>query len=167
MQGGTRVDAPMDFAFKNAISLADLHNLILHTCAPELGPRIGGFTIDPDDLLALRLAMSETPARSVNPRYSASEHPEHATKFLVPGLLRRFARDDLRIENKCGQAYGFTLENAVVRHISSGRAFALTCVIHTNRSGIVNADDYEYASIALPFFADLGEALAHDALSGP
>ena len=41
------------------------------------------------------------------------------------------------------------------------RQFFLTATIYTNADGILNDDKYEYATVALPFYTALGEALGY------
>ena len=69
-------------------------------------------------------------------------------------------KERLRIYNKTGQAYGFSTENAWVVDTETGRGFFLAATLYTNKDGILNDDEYEYEEIALPFMADLGEAVA-------
>ena len=65
----------------------------------------------------------------------------------------------IRIYNKIGQAYGFTTENAYVVDTATDRSFFLAATIYTNDDGVLNDDQYEYATVAEPFMADLGEAV--------
>ena len=58
-----------------------------------------------------------------------------------------------------GQAYGFTTENAWVVDLETGRSFFLAATLYTNEDGVLNDDQYDYATVAAPFYAALGEAL--------
>jgi hypothetical protein len=66
----------------------------------------------------------------------------------------------VRIWNKVGRAYGFTTENAYVEDLGTGRGFFVSAVLYTNPNGVLNDGVYAYESIADPYMADLGEALA-------
>ena len=70
----------------------------------------------------------------------------------------------LWIYNKIGQAYGFETENAWVVDRESGRGFFVAATLYVNEDGILNDDQYEYATVAAPFSAALGEALARELL---
>jgi len=83
-------------------------------------------------------------------------------KYFLPGLERVFPRERLRVLGKVGQAYGFTVENSYVEDTLTGRAYFLAAVIYTNADGVLNDDAYEYESVALPFLADLAEAVARE-----
>ena len=63
-----------------------------------------------------------------------------------------------------GEAYGFSVENAYVEDRETGRALFLAATIYTNADGVLNDDRYEYAEVAKPFFALLGEALGRELL---
>jgi len=64
----------------------------------------------------------------------------------------------LRIYNKIGRAYGFTIDNSYVFDVETGRSFFLTAVIYTNANGVLNDDRYEY-EFADCTLADLAEVL--------
>ena len=119
-----------------------------------------GFGLDDESREEMMEAMSIYPRKSSNPKYDREEYPDHYVKDLLPGLERVIPKKRLEIYNKTGQAYGFTTENAWVVDTLTGSHFFLAATIYTNENGILNDDDYEYEEIALPFMADLGEAVA-------
>ncbi len=43
---------------------------------------------------------------------------------------------------------------------ATGKSFFFAATIYTNADGILNDDQYEYAKVARPFYAALGEGLA-------
>ena len=104
--------------------------------------------------------MRQYPRQSRNPVYDPGDYPDDYVKFLLPGLERVLPKERLTIYNKVGQAYGFSVENAYVEDTASGRGFFLAAVVYTNADGVLNDDKYEYAEVALPFLANLGEAVA-------
>ncbi len=160
LAGGSKVEHPMDFTDKNRFALADLQRGLCKVVRPEVDCGGPGFRLDESDRRLLLEAMSQLPRESANPVYDPAEHPDDYVKFLLPGLARVLPADRLGIANKVGQAYGFTTENAWVVDRQTGRGFFLAATLYTNADGVLNDDDYEYDTVALPFLADLGEAAA-------
>lgn len=172
-----RVDTPMEFAGRNGISLVDLQNALVMTVRPDIELGLPGFSLSETDRLRLVDAMGQWPRESANPVYTGPEYDDHAYKLFLPGLERALddvgrvggegqrrvstqTRGDVRIYNKLGQAYGFTVENAyVVPRDSRLEAFFLTAVIYTNKDGILNDNVYEYAGVAEPFMEHLAEVV--------
>ena len=155
--GGETVDAPMDFARKNAVSLEDLQDLHVMLVRPDVDLGKPGLPLSDEHRAVLLEAMTQLPRESENPRY---DHADDWVKFLLPGLRRVVGAEHLRVANKVGRAYGFSVENAYVEDMSTGRAFFLTAVLYTNPNRTVNDGVYAYADVADPYFVALGEAVA-------
>ena len=105
--------------------------------------------------------MSQLPRESSNPRLRSRRAPRRRGE--VPptrSASRRACRRRPTVYDKSGQAYGFTTENACVVDPTGGRSFFLAATLYTNADGVLNDDAYDYATVALPFFAELGEATA-------
>lgn len=167
LKGGERVEEPMDFAGKNRMALADLQRGLCKVvqwnadCGGAGGEgRVSGFALTDVARDLILEAMSAYPRESSNPVYDPKEYPDDWGKYFLPGLQRVVPRDRFRIYNKIGQAYGFTTDNAWIVDRETGRGFFLAATIYTNEDGVLNDDQYEYKTVALPFFADLGEAAA-------
>ena len=156
---GERVDEPMNFSLKNRISLSDLQKGLCMVVRPEIDCGGAGFKLKDPDREVLLEAMSQFPGDSKNPVYDRTEYSDDLMKFFLSGVERVVPKESLRIYNKVGQAYGFTTENSWVVHKETGRSFFLTATLYTNENQLLNDDDYEYATVALPFLADLGEAV--------
>jgi len=157
---GDRIDRPMDFAPKNRVSLVDLQRGLCKVARPDVDCGPGEpFAIDDHDRRLLLEAMRLLPRESASPTYAAAEFPDDYVKFLLPGLRRGFGGREFELYDKSGQAYGFTIENAYVVEKRSGRAFFLAVTIYANADGVLNDDVYDYGPLALPFYADLGEAV--------
>lgn len=156
---GRRVEGPMDFSGKNRISLKELQDLLTKVTRPDID--VGGKTIEMEENLRLLLleAMSQYPKNSRNPKYDGKEYPDDYCKFFLPGLCRVRPKESLRIYNKIGQAYGFTIENSYVLDIETGRDFFLSMVMYNNKNGVLNDDKYEYET-AYRVSADLAEVMA-------
>ena len=148
----------MDFGPKNHVSLVDLQRGLCAVVRPDVdcGAR---FELSDEDRAFLRGVLGELPRESANPVYDPREYPDDYVKFLLPGVAR--VAGGARIYNKIGMAYGFTTENAYIaeRIGSSDRGFFLAATLYTNRDGVLNDDNYEYEEVALPFMADLAEAV--------
>jgi len=170
MEGERRVDRPMDFTDRNRISLMDLQNLLIKLCRPEIVLGTRELELRAVHRRALVEAMTVYPRESANPLYAASEHPDHACKFLLPGVRRvlptRERGERVEVTAKIGRAYGFTVENSCLVEPRDGRTLFVAAVLYTNADGVLNDDRYEYAEIADPFFADLGEMVARRWLRG-
>lgn len=154
------IEAPMDFTPKNHFPLTDLQRGLCMVVRPEVDCGGTGFRLDDADREVMLEAMVQYPRQSTNPVYDPQEYPDDHVKFLLPGLARVIPRERLRIYNKVGQAYGFTTENTWVVNADTGEGFFLAATLYTNANGILNDDQYEYDAVALPFMADLGEAVA-------
>ncbi len=161
LAGAEKLDGPMDFSAKNRIALADLQRGLCKLARPDVDCGPGGsfeLTLPHRDLLLE--TMSRYPRASTDPVLDPVEYPDPWGKFLLPGLERVVSRARFRIYNKVGSAYGFSTENSWVLDPGTGRSFFLAATIYTNRDGVLNDDEYEYATEALPFFERLGAAAA-------
>ncbi|MEQ1632159.1 MAG: serine hydrolase [Planctomycetota bacterium] len=160
VRGEQVVPQPMSFATKNAIALGDLQDLLAMLVRPdvELGKR--GL---PQLSVTARAFLVETlgsyPRESKAPVWSEQDYPDSYCKFVLPGVRRVVPAAHACVYDKSGRAYGFTIENAYVEDTRTGRGFFVAAVLYTNEDGIVGDDRYDYATLADPFFADLGEVL--------
>lgn len=169
MKGEQRVSEPMDFSTRNGISLQHLQDLLIQVVAPEIDLGAPRLRLEESHRRFLVEALTQPASESLNPVYGASEYPTDAYKTLLPGVRRVLPeqRPGHRVEcaSKIGQAYGFTIENACLRNPVNGRTVFVSAVIYTNADGVLNDDQYEYAQVALPFMADLGEWVARNWLA--
>ena len=111
-------------------------------------------------------AMACLPRDSGNPVYDSEKYPDDYVKFLLPGLARVVPAESLRIWNKVGLAYGFTIENAYVEDARTGRGFFVAVALYTNPNETLNDGVYGYDDTAFPFHAAVGEVLAQRLLAG-
>ena len=169
MVGDEPVEGAMSFRLKNRSSLSDLQNVLLALAKPDvIAPEEGARFDLPEAWRAEVLrAMTELPRESQNPKYDEAEFPDHYVKFLLPGVRHVFPGDRIRITNKIGRAYGFSIENAVVEDTETGAWFAVAVSLYTNPNGVLNDDTYGYEEIADPFFEDLGEVLVRRFFGSP
>ena len=167
MRGKERVEQPMSFADKNAITLEDLQDLLAMVVRPDIDLGKRGF---PELSVTSRAFLVEQlgayPRECPSPKYDEKKHPDEYCKFLLPGLRRVVPAESLRVYAKIGQAYGFAIENSYVENVATGRGFFVAAVIYVNADGCIGDDRYEYESVADPFFASLGEVLARAVFDG-
>jgi hypothetical protein len=160
-------EGPVSFRDKNRMSLVDLQDMLVKVVRPDVDLGTPGFELTEAQRTLLLEAMTQLPRESVNPRYDPERYPDDFVKFLLPGLRRVIPAERLRVTNKVGLAYGFTVENAYVEDVETGRSFFLAGTLYTNANGVLNDGVYEYDTLALPFWADLGEVLARELLLAP
>jgi hypothetical protein len=158
--GERRLEGPFDFAHKNRFPLAELQRALCMVVRPDVDCGGRGFRLSEPDRAMLLEAMGQLLAESTNPVYDPVEHRDEDVEFLLPGLRRVVAPERLRVFGKSGQAYGFTLDNVMAVDTLTDRSFFLAAALYTNGDGVLNDDQYDYATVGLPFLADLGEAAA-------
>ena len=164
MSGDQVVNTPMDFSGRNGISLVDLQDLLVKVARPDIDLGTPSLRLSETHRARMLQAMTEYPRESTNPVYAPKNYSDESSKFLLPGIRRVFpsATPGERVEStgKPGRAYGFSIENSYIRNPANGRAVFVTAVLYTNADGVLNDDKYDYATIADPFFSDLGELIA-------
>jgi hypothetical protein len=155
-------DGPLDFGNKNHSAITDLHRLTIALNRPDF-PGIPQLPLSAEHRAFLLQAMSEDPLASTNPVYrDKKEHLRY--KLLIKGVMRVIPLERIRYVAKSGRAYGFHSDSAYIEDTATGRAIAVTAVVHANDDGIVGDDVYIYDELSRPFFKDLGEVLAREFL---
>jgi len=141
------------------MNLLDLQNLLVKLVRYDIELEGKPIEIEEGFREMLKEAMSQYPKDSCNPKFLESEYSDDYCKFFLPGLSRVRPKGALRVYNKVGRAYGFSVDNAYIFDIETGRCFFLSAVIYTNSNGILNDDIYEY-EVADRVMADLAEVVA-------
>lgn len=156
--GGELIREPFDFSHKNYLSVTNLHDVLLRVVLPEAVAPEQRFQLTSTDYRSLRRAMSQRPRESNNYR---STRPDNYVKFWIYGDQPPKTRipDAVRIYNKIGMAYGYLTDAAYLTDAESGAEFLLVGTIHVNKNRIFNDGVYEYETIGLPFFGELGRAV--------
>ena len=77
---------------------------------------------------------------------------------IVDGALCQLVRVQIRQSVRSIDSRRSSVAWVVDRE--AGRSFFLAAALYTNADGILNDDQYEYETVALPFLAALGEAVA-------
>lgn len=161
LDGGKQVDGPMSFARKNAIALQDLQDVLVEVVRPEIDTGKRGFPeLTTGQRAFLVQALGELPRESRNPRYDPSTTPDHHCKFVLRGVRRVLPAEHVRVFDKIGRAYGFSIENAWIEDTRTGAGCFLAIVLYTNPDGVLNDDRYGYDELADPFLDAVGEVVA-------
>lgn len=167
LRGNKVVAEPMSFAEKNAVSIRDLQDLLVMVLRPEIQLGKKGFPqLSVSARAFLVRELGRLSRESTAPVFDPAKYPDDWAKFVLPGVRRVVPQEHARVYDKSGRAYGFTLDNAYVEDTRTGRGFFLTAVLYTNDDGVVGDDRYEYETVADPFFAGLGEAVAKAVFGG-
>ncbi len=162
VDGTRKVDGPMSFARKNSIQLVELQEALAKLVKPDLVLDGEPYAITPAQRDFLLATAAEFPGDSRDPRYPRAEYPDAWGKYLLPGLEKVAPRTAWRIANKIGRAYGFSVENAWVVHVPSGRGMFVAATLYTNADGVLNDGRYEYDEVADPFLTALGEVVGRE-----
>ncbi len=148
-----RVEEPLDFSDKNAVSLLDLLRIVAYVADPALSPT--SLELDDAHRGLLREIMGRVP-----------DDPDRYKPFS-PGVTRQVPWDRLSYINKAGRAYGFHLDIAHIQDTESGRQVLVAAAIYANPNGVLNDDDYAYESVSYPFLTAIGAAVAERLLAPP
>jgi hypothetical protein len=154
------VEEPFDFTAKNFFSVSDQHLMMKAFIYPDAFPE-NAFDITPEDRDLVLEYMSVLPKHSGIEAYSdTTKYWDSYAKFLMYGSeIDAKIPSNIKIYNKIGLAYGFTIDNAYITDTENDIEFFLTTVIHTNPNKIFNDGVYDYETVAFPFMRDLGQAI--------
>ncbi|MEM6696988.1 MAG: serine hydrolase [Bacteroidota bacterium] len=154
---GETINEPFDFRYKNFISVQDLHDLLKTVLFPESVPEKQRFNLTAEDYEFLYRVMSTFPKESNYPRYKNKE--DNYVKFFIYGDNKDTIPDHIRIFNKVGWAYGFLTDVSYIIDFERNIEFMVTASIHVNENQTYNDGEYEYETIGLPYFGNLGRML--------
>jgi len=154
---GELINEPMDFTYRNYLSLEVLQEMLIAFLFPDHVPVEMTFDINKDDREFTLKCMSMFPVESEMKEYQDTVHyPNNYVKFFY---TKEMKKKNIRIFNKVGGAYGYLIDNAYIVDFDNGVEFLLSAVICVNEDGIFNDDKYEYDSIGLPFLEKLGKVI--------
>ncbi|MFM7194744.1 MAG: serine hydrolase [Bacteroidota bacterium] len=158
--GRKLVRKPMDFSYRNFFSLHDQQEILKTVIFPEAVRPEKRFNLRPEDHRLVLQYMSQLPAETRYPAYyKDSTLYDGWCKFLMYGEDTTRISPSIRIFNKVGDAYGYTIDNAYIIDFDKGIEFMLSAVIHSNRDGIFNDNKYEYSTVCFPFLRNLGKLI--------
>lgn len=159
-QNDTLINSSFDFSLKNYFPLSVQHNVMKKLFFAENFELSSRFKLNADDKDFLFKAMSRLPREA---GYDQDEYYDSYAKFFMFGDSKQSIPKNIKIYNKVGYAYGTLTETAYIKDESNGVEFILSATILVNKNQIFNDDDYEYDTIGIPFFSELGKAVyAHE-----
>ena len=166
--GGALINEPFDFTSKNFFPLDEQQKMMQAFIFPDAFPQ-NSFDLRPEDQKLILKYSSILPRESEIEIYQDTAHYwDSYAKFLIygsePGIK---LPGNIRIFNKIGLAYGYTIDNAYIIDEENGVEFFLSAAIHTNSNQIFNDNNYEYDEIAFPFMAKLGQSVYNLELDRP
>ncbi len=153
-----KIDTPKDFTFSNYLSLQDITEMLKSIIFPKsvLGKKDFNLTSDDRNFLLKYLCM--LPRESDFPHYDTNTFYDSYKKYLLFGdSKKRMNTDSISVFNIVGQSYGFMSDVAYICDFKNNIEFMLSAVIYTNEDEILNDGVYEYNSVALPYFSELGK----------
>ncbi|MBS1599222.1 MAG: serine hydrolase [Bacteroidetes bacterium] len=153
------IDHAMDFSKKNKISLQDLTNILRSVLFPASVPAKQRFKLKEEDYNFVYQYMSQFPGETKYPAYDTANYWDAYGKFLYYGSEKGELPKSIRIFNKEGDAYGFLHDISYFVDFDKHIEFMLSASIYCNRDEIENDDKYDYDSLGLPFFKNLGRVI--------
>ena len=162
LKEGELINEPMDFSFKNRISIRDLNGILKRLIFPEVFSKEQQFNLTESDYTFLRYWMSRTTTESKIDAYNTGEYWDSYGKFLIYGDQKGAMHNGIRIYNKVGYAYGTLTDVAYIHDLENELEFFLTATILVNSNQIFNDDIYEFEQVGIPFLAALGQEILTD-----
>ena len=157
---GTRRDGPLDFSTKNFMNLPDQHDLIKRIIFPNNFKNKDRFNLSNSDYSTLYKEMSILPRENEYPSFpNYDKYYDGYCKFFLFGDTKARIPDNIKIFNKVGLAYGFTIDNAYIVDLDNNVEFFLTAVIYSNSNKVMNDNLYDYENLSIPFLSELGRKI--------
>nr|WP_295926971.1 serine hydrolase [uncultured Dyadobacter sp.] len=165
MKGDELVNEPFDFTKKNFFPLEEQHRLLKTLFFPDQVPASQRFNLTEADYRFMYQYMSQFPVETSYPASYTDDYYDGYVKFLLFGATKTRLPRHIRLFNKCGDAYGFLLDNAYIADFEKGIELMLTAVIYCNEDGVLNDSKYDYETVGFPFMANLGKTIFEYELS--
>lgn len=160
LMDGRLSNTPADFTYRNYISLKDAHEMLISIMMPAATTRSKRFNLTPEDYKFLHKYLSMYPGEMRNPSYDPKEYWDTKFKYLYYGMdANAEINPNLRIFNKVGMAIGFVTDVAYFVDFETKTEFFLSATMYVNKSDIAFGGVYEFESVALPFFKELGKVM--------
>jgi hypothetical protein len=154
------VNKPFDFSDKNVFTISDQQAVLKKLMFPEVYPKELQFNLTADDYNLIYKYMSMYPPESKHPAYDSKEYWDTYCKFLFYGSEKQNKPSpNIRIFNKVGDSYGYTIDNSYFVDFDNKVEFMLTAVIQSNENEIYNDNKYEYETVCFPFLKNLGHVI--------
>lgn len=153
--------SPMDFSQNNFLPLPYLHEITISALLPEALAPQKRFNLTQEQLGFVRKMMGAYPREGKLTAYRPEQgfFDTYKKYFIYGQNPTASIKPKIRVFNIVGLAYGFAIDSAYIVDFENKVEFFLTAVIHTNRNEILNDNNYEYATEAMPFLKLLSEAI--------
>ncbi len=161
------INAPLDFSVKNRIYLNDLHHILQSVIFYDQTPKAQQFNLTKDDRSFLLKWMHTLPTESQYPTYDSANYWPAYCKFMFMGSEKGPLPNNIKIFNKVGDAYGFLLDISYIVDPVNKVEFMLSGVIYCNKDGIINDSKYDYETVGLPFYKNIGHLIYDYELKRP
>jgi hypothetical protein len=157
-KAGELINEPFDFSVKNFFSLRDMHDVLKAVMFPDQTPAHRRFNLRETDYQFLYKWMSTFPSESGINAYQEKE--DNYVKFFIYGDQEQGdIPPSIKIFNKVGWAYGFLTDVSYIIDLENKVEFFLAATIKVNENDTYNDGKYEYDTIGMPFFGNLGRAV--------
>jgi len=156
MKDDVLVNEPFDFSNKNYYPLETLHNTMKRIVFPEAFKESERFNLTEKDREFILFSMQNLPK---NAGYDPIEYYDGYCKFFMFGDTKENIPSNIKIYNKVGDAYGTMIDCAYIVDAKNKVEFMVSATLLVNKDGIFNDDHYEYDTVGLPFFGELGRQL--------
>ncbi|TCJ13111.1 hypothetical protein EPD60_13660 [Flaviaesturariibacter flavus] len=160
------IEAPMDFAPQNNLSLLNLQQMLQSVLFPASVPPRQRFRLGSDDRAFLLRWLSQFPSETDNPKYDTAQFYDSYVKFFFRDSSRRLP-EGVRVFNKVGWAYGFLTDVSYVMDRVNKVEYMLAATIYVNSDGVLNDGKYDYETVGHPFLRALGETVYRYELGRP
>jgi hypothetical protein len=150
------VNEPFDFSNKNYYPLETLHNTMKRIVFPEVFKESERFNLTAKDREFILFSMQNVPK---NAGYDPAIYHDGYCKFFMFGDTKDNIPANIKIYNKPGDAYGTLIDCAYIVDAENKIEFIVSATLLVNKDQIFNDDNYEYDTIGLPFFGELGRQL--------
>ncbi|WP_159437376.1 serine hydrolase [Hymenobacter daecheongensis] len=158
--GGHLIAQPYDFTTANYLPLQTVTDILKSVLFPAAVPAAQRPDLSPSDHAFLRYYLQAAPHAAQHRLVAAAQYFDAYKKYLYYG--RQPAAEfqpGLRIYNVVGMSHGHLADVAYFADSLHRTEFMLSAVLYVNNDGIINDGAYEYASVGLPFLAQLGQTL--------
>lgn len=150
------ISEPFNFSEKNYVALLDLHDMLKAVMLPTGVAPEERFDLTESDYNFLYEWMSKLPRAS---DYPAHNEPDNYVKFFAGADTSATIPPHLKIFNKVGWAYGYLTDVSYIVDTKNRVEYLLAASIHVNANQTYNDGVYEYETIGLPFFEQLGKVI--------
>jgi hypothetical protein len=156
IQNDQLVNGPFDFSQKNYYPLESLHNTLKRVIFPEAFSEKERFQLSTENREFLLFSMQNLPR---NAGYDPKEYFDSYGKFFMFGDSKEPIPEHIKIYNKIGEAYGTLTDCSYIVDTKNNIEFMISATILVNKNEIFNDGVYEYDTVGIPFFAELGRKL--------